>query len=106
MPLRRRKDPSLLLVAPYYNKPNQEGLFRHFAAAAKITDKPIILYSIPGRSVIEIAIPTVRGAFAQKGIPAHYWTERFWRDDRPRHRDCVARSTPEFVIFVGRGRFP
>jgi len=51
--------PALLLVAPYYNKPNQEGVFRHFAAVAKITDKPIILYSIPGRSVIEIAIPTV-----------------------------------------------
>jgi len=51
---------ALLLVAPYYNKPSQEGLFRHFGAAAKSTDKPIILYSIPGRSVIEIAIPTVK----------------------------------------------
>lgn len=52
--------PALLLVAPYYNKPNQEGLFRHFAAVAKITDKPIVLYSIPGRCVIDIAIPTVK----------------------------------------------
>ncbi|HTB64466.1 MAG TPA: 4-hydroxy-tetrahydrodipicolinate synthase [Opitutales bacterium] len=52
--------PALLLVAPYYNKPSQEGLFRHFAAAAKSTDKPIILYSIPGRCVIEIGIPTVK----------------------------------------------
>jgi len=50
----------LLLVAPYYNKPNQEGLFRHFGAAAKSTNKPIILYSIPGRCVIDIAIPTVK----------------------------------------------
>ncbi len=51
---------ALLLVTPYYNKPSQEGLFRHFGAAAKITDKPIILYSIPGRSVIDIAIPTIK----------------------------------------------
>jgi 4-hydroxy-tetrahydrodipicolinate synthase len=51
---------ALLLVAPYYNKPSQEGLFRHFAAAAKITDKPIILYSIPGRCVIEIGLPAVK----------------------------------------------
>jgi 4-hydroxy-tetrahydrodipicolinate synthase len=61
--VRRARDAgatALLLVAPYYNKPSQEGLFRHFAAAAKITELPIILYSIPGRCVIEIAIPTVK----------------------------------------------
>jgi 4-hydroxy-tetrahydrodipicolinate synthase len=52
--------PALLLVAPYYNKPNQEGLFRHFAAIAKLTDKPIVLYSIPGRCVIDIAVATVK----------------------------------------------
>lgn len=51
---------ALLLVAPYYNKPSQEGVFRHFAAAAKITDQPIILYSVPGRCVIDIAITTVK----------------------------------------------
>jgi 4-hydroxy-tetrahydrodipicolinate synthase len=50
---------ALLLVAPYYNKPSQEGLYRHFAAIAEITDKPIVLYSIPGRCGIEIAVPTI-----------------------------------------------
>jgi len=48
-----------LQVAPYYNKPTQEGLFRHFSAVAGATDKPIVLYSIPGRCVIEIGVPTV-----------------------------------------------
>lgn len=48
-----------LVVAPYYNKPNQEGLFRHFAAIAECTEKPILLYSIPGRCGIEIATETV-----------------------------------------------
>ncbi len=50
---------AMLVVAPYYNKPSQEGLFRHFAAIADATDKPIILYSIPGRCGIEISVGVV-----------------------------------------------
>ncbi len=50
---------AMLVVAPYYNKPSQEGLFRHFAAIADSTDKPIILYSIPGRCGIEISVSVV-----------------------------------------------
>ena len=50
---------AVLLVTPYYNKPSQEGLFRHFRAIAHSTDLPIILYSIPGRCVIELAVETV-----------------------------------------------
>ncbi len=46
-----------LIVAPYYNKPSQEGLFLHFSEIAKITEKPIMLYSIPGRCGIEISNP-------------------------------------------------
>jgi len=49
----------VLVVAPYYNKPSQEGLFRHFSALAETTDKPIILYSIPGRCGIEIGVPVI-----------------------------------------------
>ncbi len=48
-----------LQVAPYYNKPSQEGLFRHFMKIAEATKLPIILYSIPGRCGIEIAVETV-----------------------------------------------
>ncbi len=48
-----------LQVAPYYNKPTQEGLFQHFHAVACSTHLPIILYSIPGRCGIEIAVETV-----------------------------------------------
>jgi len=50
---------AMLVVAPYYNKPSQEGVYRHFATLAESTDKPIILYSIPGRCGIEIGVPTV-----------------------------------------------
>lgn len=49
-----------LQVAPYYNKPSQEGLIQHFGAIARATKLPIMLYSIPGRCGIEIAIPTVQ----------------------------------------------
>jgi 4-hydroxy-tetrahydrodipicolinate synthase len=49
-----------LQVAPYYNKPTQEGLFQHFRAIAYATRLPIVLYSIPGRCGIEIAIETVQ----------------------------------------------
>lgn len=49
-----------LVVAPYYNKPSQEGLFRHFKAIAEATKIPIVLYSIPGRCGIEIGLETVR----------------------------------------------
>ena len=48
-----------LQVCPYYNKPNQEGVYQHFKAIAEATDLPIMLYSIPGRSGIEIAVDTV-----------------------------------------------
>ncbi len=49
-----------LQVAPYYNKPTQEGLYQHFKAIAKATKLPIVLYSIPGRCGIEIGIETVK----------------------------------------------
>jgi len=48
-----------LQVAPYYNKPTQEGLFQHFHAVARSTRLPIILYNIPSRCGVEIAVDTV-----------------------------------------------
>lgn len=48
-----------LLVAPYYNKPSQEGLYRHFRAIAESVKIPVILYSIPGRCGVEIGVETV-----------------------------------------------
>ena len=48
-----------LLVSPYYNKPSQEGLFRHFSAIAKSTPLRLMLYNIPGRCGVDIAAETV-----------------------------------------------
>jgi len=49
-----------LQVAPYYNKPTQEGLFQHFRAIAYATKLPIVLYSIPARCGVEIGVDTVK----------------------------------------------
>jgi 4-hydroxy-tetrahydrodipicolinate synthase len=49
----------LLLVAPYYNKPSQEGLYQHYKAVAKSTNLPVMLYNIPGRTGVNVLPETV-----------------------------------------------
>ncbi len=49
----------VLLVAPYYNKPSQEGLYQHFKSIAANTDLPVVLYNIPGRSAVNISTETL-----------------------------------------------
>jgi 4-hydroxy-tetrahydrodipicolinate synthase len=61
----------ILLVAPYYNRPSQRGLDRHFRLAAAATELPVLLYNIPGRTAVEVApetllrlaeeVPNIRG---------------------------------------------
>jgi len=48
-----------LVVAPYYNKPSQDGLYQHYAYLASRCDLPIILYNIPGRSIVDIGVPVM-----------------------------------------------
>ncbi|MGB1361102.1 MAG: 4-hydroxy-tetrahydrodipicolinate synthase [Alphaproteobacteria bacterium] len=47
-----------LIVVPYYNKPNQEGMYQHFASIAREVDLPIVVYNIPGRSVVNMEVAT------------------------------------------------
>lgn len=59
-----------LLVSPYYNKPTQEGLYRHYKAVAEAVDIPIVLYNVPGRTAVNILPSTVARLAEIKNIVA------------------------------------
>lgn len=59
-----------LLVVPYYNKPVQEGIYRHFIAIADSVDKPIMLYNVPGRTVTDVQPETVARLAEHENIVA------------------------------------
>ena len=57
-----------LVVTPYYNKPNQEGLYEHYKAIAENSDIPIVIYNIPGRSIVDMNLETMNELFQIKNI--------------------------------------
>lgn len=60
----------LLVIVPYYNKPNQECMYAHFKAVAESTDLPIIIYNVPGRTGVNISVNTVKKLSEIKNIVA------------------------------------
>jgi 4-hydroxy-tetrahydrodipicolinate synthase len=59
-----------LLITPYYNKPTQEGLYRHYKAVAEAVDLPLVLYNIPGRTSVNMLPPTVARLSSVRNIVA------------------------------------
>lgn len=59
---------AVLSVTGYYNKPSQEGIYRHFKAVNDAVDIPIILYNIPGRTIVDISLETMTRLFELKNI--------------------------------------
>ncbi len=59
---------AVLIVTPYYNKPTQEGMYQHFKAINDAIGIPIIIYNIPGRSVIDMSVDTMKRLFDCKNI--------------------------------------
>jgi len=67
---KKAKADAALIVAPYYNKPTQEGLYRHYKAVAEAVNIPIVLYNVPGRTAVNILPPTVARLADIKNIVA------------------------------------
>jgi 4-hydroxy-tetrahydrodipicolinate synthase len=59
---------AVLVVTPYYNKPTQEGLYQHYKAINDAVDIPIIIYNIPGRSVVDMSVETMKRCYALKNV--------------------------------------
>jgi len=57
-----------LVVAPYYNRPSQEGLFRHYAAIAEAVDFPVVVYNIPSRAAVDISGATLARIATLRGV--------------------------------------
>ena len=60
---RRSGADAVLIVTPYYNKPTQEGLYQHFKAINDAINIPIVIYNIPGRSVVDMSVATMARCF-------------------------------------------
>jgi len=59
---------AVLVVTPYYNKPTQEGLYQHYKAIDEAIGIPILIYNIPGRSVVDMSVDTMKRLFELKNI--------------------------------------
>ncbi len=86
-----------LLVTPYYNKPPQEGLYRHFKAVAEAVDIPQILYNVPGRTAVDMLPGTVERLADVRGIVGI----KEAKGDLDRVRELVALGLPDFALYSG-----
>jgi 4-hydroxy-tetrahydrodipicolinate synthase len=88
---------AVMLVTPYYNKPPQEGLFRHFAAAADASAVPIILYNVPSRTAVDLLPSTIARLARHPRIVAIKEATA----SLSRAREIVSTCPPEFVLLSG-----
>ncbi len=86
-----------LQVVPYYNRPTQEGLYRHFRAVAESAALPVILYNVPGRTVADMSNETVLRLAQVPGIVGL----KDATGDIPRGSDLLARLPEGFAVYSG-----
>ena len=86
-----------LLVVPYYNKPVQEGMYRHFSSVADAVDKPVMLYNVPGRTASDLLPETVARLAEHENI----WAIKEATGDIERLRDIQALVPADFGLFSG-----
>ena len=87
----------LLVVTPYYNRPTQDGLYAHFSAVANAVDLPIMLYNIPGRTAVDIAMPTLQRL---AGLPSIVAIKEA-TGNAVRSADIAAQFGDRFTILSG-----
>ena len=93
-------DPRLaayMAVVPYYNKPTQEGIFRHFSAIADAVDKPVLLYNVPGRTVADMLPDTIARLASHENI----FGVKEATGDIDRLRAVMALVDDSFMLYSG-----
>jgi 4-hydroxy-tetrahydrodipicolinate synthase len=88
---------AVMLVTPYYNKPPQEGLYRHFSAAADASDVPVILYNVPSRTAVDLLPGTVARLARSPQIVA----VKEATGSLSRAREILHACPPEFTLLSG-----
>jgi len=86
-----------LQVVPYYNKPTQEGLYRHFRAIAERVDLPVILYNVPGRTVADLGTETTLRLAQVPGIVGL----KDATSDMGRAAEILKKAPPTFALYSG-----
>ena len=87
----------LLLVTPAYNRPTQEGLYLHFAAAAAAARKPVLLYNVPARTAVDMKVSTVARLSKVAGIVG----VKEAQPEAPRVRELLDSCGKDFVVLSG-----
>lgn len=87
----------IMLVAPYYSKPCQEGLYQHFKTIAEATSLPIMLYNIPGRSAVHISVDTIVRLASIDNI----FAVKEASGDLDAMTDIIHRTKDDFLLYSG-----
>jgi len=93
------KADAILSVAPYYNKPSQDGLYQHFAAIASVSELPVILYNIPGRTGVNISADTILRLAGD--FPGHIIGVKEASNDLQQIMEIIRRKADDFLVISG-----
>ncbi|WP_404335032.1 4-hydroxy-tetrahydrodipicolinate synthase [Planococcus rifietoensis] len=87
----------IMLVTPYYNKPSQEGMYRHFEAIANATTLPVMLYNIPGRSVVNLSVDTI----VRLSLIDNITCVKEASGDLDAASEIIERTSGDFAVYSG-----
>ena len=87
----------IMLVVPYYNKPSQEGLYQHFKTIAASTSLPVMLYNIPGRSVVNMSVETIVRLSQIKNIVS----VKEASGDLDAMTEIIGKTSRDFSLYTG-----